>query len=186
MKNTLNKKFDLVLGIGGGKAIDTAKITAFKLGIDIFSIPTIASTCSATSALSVVYNNDGSFKEFFDFPSPPKKTFIDLETIKSAPEKYIWAGMGDTLAKFYEVRMKYEYVSSKNNGKTTYPNSLGKEISHLCKTVILENGVSAYFAEDINEEFKKVVLAIIVNTGMVSNLVEEFLNGAIAHSVFMG
>lgn len=94
--------------------------------------------------------------------------------------------MGDTLAKFYEVRMKYEYVSSKNNGKTTYPNSLGKEISHLCKTVILENGVSAYFAEDINEEFKKVVLAIIVNTGMVSNLVEEFLNGAIAHSVFYG
>ena len=53
LNNTLNKKFDLVLGIGGGKAIDTAKIAAFKLGIEIFSIPTIASTCSAASALSV-------------------------------------------------------------------------------------------------------------------------------------
>lgn len=186
LKNILNKKFDLVLGIGGGKAIDTAKIAAFKLGIDIFTIPTIASTCSATSALSVVYNNDGSFKEFFDLPSPPKKTFIDLETIKSAPKKYIWAGMGDTLAKFYEVRMKYEYVSNKSNGKMSYPNSLGKEISCLCGSVILENGISAYFNESINEEFKKVVLAIIVNTGMVSNLVDEFLNGAVAHSVFYG
>ena len=186
LENSLNKKFDLILGIGGGKAIDTAKIAAFKLGIDIFTIPTIASTCSATSALSVVYNNNGSFKEFFDFPYPPKKTFTDLETIKTAPEKYIWAGMGDTLAKFYEVRMKYEYVFKKNNGKMSYPNTLGKEISHLCGSVILENGISAYLNENINEEFKKVVLAIIVNTGMVSNLVEEFLNGAIAHSVFYG
>lgn len=39
LKNTLNKKFDLVLGIGGGKAIDTAKITAFKLGIDYIFYP---------------------------------------------------------------------------------------------------------------------------------------------------
>ncbi len=170
----MNKKFDLVLGIGGGKAIDTAKIAAFKLGIEIFSIPTIASTCSAASALSVVYNNDGSFQEFFNFPAPPKKTFIDLETIKSAPAKYIWAGMGDTLAKFYEVRMKYEYVSEKNNRTMSYPNSLGKKISHLCGSVILENGVSAYFSKDINDEFKKVVLSIVVNTGMVSNLIDDF------------
>ena len=185
LKNTMDKRFDLVLGIGGGKAIDTAKIAAYKLGIDIFSIPTIASTCSAASALSVVYNNDGSFKEFFNFPAPPKKTFIDLETIKTAPEKYIWAGMGDTLAKYYEVRTKYEYVSQRE-GHMSYPNSLGKEISHLCSSVILENGVAAYFGKNIDESFKKVVLAIIINTGMVSNLVDEFLNGAVAHSVFYG
>ena len=186
LKNTKDKNFDLVFGIGGGKAIDTAKIAAYKLGIDIFSIPTIASTCSAASALSVVYNNDGSFKEFFDFPMPPKKAFIDLTTIKNAPKKYIWAGMGDTLAKFYEVRTKYEYVSQRSNGHMSYPNSLGKEISHLCSSVILENGVSAYFNNNIDESFKKVVLAIIINTGMVSNLVDEFLNGAVAHSVFYG
>lgn len=186
LKNSRDKDFDLVLGIGGGKAIDSAKIVAYKLGIDIFSIPTIASTCSAASALSVVYNNDGSFKEFFDFPAPPKKTFIDLTTIKNAPEKYIWAGMGDTLAKFYEVRMKYDYVSQRNNGHMSYPNSLGREISNLCSSVILENGVSAYFNSTIDESFKKIVLAIIINTGMVSNLVDEFLNGAIAHSVFYG
>ena len=82
--------------------------------------------------------------------------------------------------------MKYEYVSEKNNGTMSYPNSLGKEISHLCGSVILENGVSAYFSKDINDEFKKVVLSIVVNTGMVSNLVDDFLNGAIAHSVFYG
>lgn len=71
------------MGIGGGKAIDTSKIVASKLEKDIFIIPTIASTCAGTSALSVVYNNDSTFKEFCFFKEPPKKIFIDLETIKN-------------------------------------------------------------------------------------------------------
>ena len=180
-----DKDFDLVLGVGGGKAIDTAKIVASKLKKDIFVVPTIASTCAGTSALSVVYNNDKTFKEFCLYDAPPKKIFIDLETIKKSPKKYIWAGMGDTLAKFYEVRLKAEYLKNKNID-INFPSSMGVELSKLCRDIIIENGIKAYENPEINEEFKKVVLAIIANTGMVSNLVDEFLNGGIAHSVFYG
>ena len=180
-----NKDFDLVLGVGGGKAIDTAKIVASKLKKEMFVVPTIASTCAGTSALSVVYNNDKTFKEFCLYDAPPKKIFIDLETIKKSPKKYIWAGMGDTLAKFYEVRLKVEYLKNKNID-INFPSSMGVELSKLCRDIIIENGIKAYENSEINEEFKKVVLAIIVNTGMVSNLVDEFLNGGIAHSVFYG
>ena len=93
--------------------------------------------------------------------------------------------MGDTLAKFYEVRLKHEYMISKNMS-VNFPSSMGVQISSLCREMILKNGVSAYYDDKISEEFKKTVLAIIVNTGMVSNLVDEFLNGAVAHSVFYG
>ena len=185
LKETTDKNYELVIGAGGGKAIDTAKIVASKLKIDLFVIPTIASTCAGTSALSVVYNNDKTFKEFAFFEAPPKKIFIDLETIKKAPKKYIWAGIGDTLAKFYEVRVKHEYMVSKNL-PVNFPSSMGIKISSLCRDMILENGVTAYYSDEINEEFKKIVLTIIVNTGMVSNLIDEFLNGAVAHSVFYG
>ena len=39
----------------GGKALDTAKGTAEKAGLPVFTFPTIAVTCAATTALSVVY-----------------------------------------------------------------------------------------------------------------------------------
>lgn len=184
--NTIkNENIDLVLGVGGGKAIDTAKIVASKLEKDIFVVPTISSTCAGTSALSVVYNDDKTFKEFCFYDAPPKKIFIDLETIKKSPIKYIWAGMGDTLAKFYEVRLKAEYLKNKNIDMN-FPSSMGVELSKICRDMIVNNGEKAYKSTEINEKFKKVVLAIIVNTGMVSNLVDEFLNGGIAHSIFYG
>lgn len=185
LQKTEGKNYTLVIGAGGGKAVDTGKIVADRLKVDMFVIPTIASTCAGTSALSVVYNNDKTFREFAIFKAPPKKIFIDLQTIKNAPKKYIWAGMGDTLAKFYEVRLKHEYMISKNM-PINFPSSMGVQISSLCREMILKNGVSAYYSNEINEEFKKIVLSIIVNTGMVSNLVDEFLNGAVAHSVFYG
>lgn len=185
LEKVQDKGCTLVIGAGGGKAVDTGKIVADRLKADMFAVPTIASTCAGTSALSVVYNNDKTFREFAIFKAPPKKIFIDLQTIKNAPKKYIWAGMGDTLAKFYEVRLKHEYMISKNMS-VNFPSSMGVQISSLCREMILKNGVSAYYDDKISEEFKKIVLAIIVNTGMVSNLVDEFLNGAVAHSVFYG
>lgn len=185
LEKVKDKKFDIVLGIGGGKALDTAKLTAFKLGLKILTVPTIAATCAATSSLSVVYNDNGSFAEIANFPAPPVKTFINLETLKNAPSKYIWAGMGDTLAKFYEVELKSKW--SIDFGKElSYQSTLGRTISSLCRELILKHGEKAFTSSEIGEDFKNVILAVIVNTGYTSNLVEEYLNGAIAHSVCYG
>ena len=52
---------DTVIGLGGGKALDTGKIAAFHLGARIVTVPTIASTDSPTSSLGVVYSLDGVY-----------------------------------------------------------------------------------------------------------------------------
>ncbi|MEI6856889.1 iron-containing alcohol dehydrogenase [Psychrilyobacter sp.] len=183
--STFTENFDLVIAAGGGKAIDIGKIVASKINLDLFAIPTIASTCAGTSAVSVVYSNDHSFKDLYFLKTVPNKIFIDLETLNNAPKKYLWAGIGDTLGKYYEVNLKKENLSKKNP-KINFSSLMGIELANNCKNIILENSEEAYFNSKITEEFKEVVLTIVVNTGMVSNLVDEFFNGAIAHSVFYG
>ena len=108
-----NSDVSFVMGVGGGKAIDTSKCLADMLGVRVVTVPTIASTCAASSALSVVYNENHAFEGFWYLKSPAYHIFIDTSIISEAPDKYFRAGIGDTLAKYYEVEF-----SSRGRKKT--------------------------------------------------------------------
>ncbi len=172
-----------VFGMGGGKAIDTAKGAAYLGNVPVFTFPTIAATCAATTKLSVVYKNDGSFERFFFYEMPPEHSFIHLGVIASAPAQYFRAGMGDTIGKFFECHF------SSRGDKLEHNSLLGRQISNLCYEPLLEHGKKAL--EDckhnkVTFEFLQAVLANIVSTGLVSLLVKDDYNCAVAHSVYYG
>lgn len=176
-------QIDMVFGMGGGKAIDNAKGVAEKMGLPVFTFPTIAATCAATTALSVVYREDGNFEEFYFYERPAIHCFIDLDIIANAPAIYLQAGMGDTIGKYFECHF------SARGDQLAHSSRLGRTISEMCYFPLLDHGVKALSDcknHVVSEELQEAVLANIVSTGLVSLMVLDQYNCAVAHSVYYG
>lgn len=184
-ENSAVKNADMIFAIGGGKALDTSKALAYMINKTVFTFPTIASNCAGTTAVSIMYNRDGSFKEPFFFPAPAKHCFIYTPVIAQSPAKYIWAGMGDTYAKYFEAQM-----SSRGEDLVHY-HALGVTASQLCLYPLLKYGKKAM--EDFKNgkasfEVEQVILSVVVTTGIASILLtaEHIIdyNTGLAHAVF--
>lgn len=176
---------DMIFAVGGGKATDTAKALANLVGKPVFTFPTIASNCSACTSVSIMYHPDGSFYKPFFFEKPPVHAFIHLGIIARSPERYMWAGMGDTYAKYFECT-----VSSRGEELSHYIR-LGVVASSMCLEPILAYGEKALEdnrAGQISRELEQVVLAIVVSTGIASILLTKDqiidYNTGLGHAVF--
>lgn len=179
------KKAHMVFAVGGGKALDTCKCLCIENNKPIFTFPTIASNCAACTSVSVIYKEDGSFLKPHFFTKPPIHTFIDTEIIAEAPEIYLWAGIGDTYAKYYEAT-----ISSRDE-ELQHFTALGVTISKMCLDPLMKYGKKAY--EDnkkgiFSYEFEQTVLSIVVTTGIASILLtRDFTpdyNSGLAHAIF--
>ena len=179
------KQADMVFAVGGGKAVDTCKCLCIDDDKPIFSFPTIASNCAATTSVSIMYNEDGTFLEPHFFVRPVMHAFINTEIIAQAPVQYMWAGIGDTYAKYYEAT-----ISSRGETLEHYT-ALGVNISQMCKDPILKYGKKGLEDHDkqiASYELEQMVLSIVVTTGIASLfLTRDFTpdyNSGLAHAIF--
>lgn len=180
-------KPDFLVGMGGGKAIDTAKGVAYQLRIPLVSMPTLVSNCAPITALSVVYREDGPFDRFQFFDAPPALTLIDLAIAAAAPAKYFRAGMGDTLAKHLESTF-----SARNDelGVTLdHLSSIGLALSTTCYDPIIKYGRKALDEVERGEAGSAMEIcarSIIVSAGLVSLMANDDYNCALAHATCYG
>ncbi|MCL1995815.1 MAG: glycerol dehydrogenase [Defluviitaleaceae bacterium] len=178
-----NSGLDAIIGVGGGKAMDTAKAVAYYLKLPVIIVPTIASTDAPTSALSVLYTDDGVFDQYLVLPKNPEYVVVDSEVIAKAPSRLLVAGMGDALATYFEARSCMSSSSKTMSGGIT--SLTGLSLAKLSYEVLLENGLKAKLSCDENANSYALEAIIEANTYLSGIGFESGGLGA-AHSIHNG
>ena len=132
---------EFVVGLGGGKTLDTAKATAYEAKVAVAIVPTLAASDAPCSALSVIYTQAGEFKRYLVLPTNPNLVLVDTQIIANAPARLLVAGMGDALATWFEAE------SCKTSFATNMTGRLGSmssyALANLCYNALLEYGPKA-------------------------------------------
>lgn len=175
---------EAIIGVGGGKVLDLVKAAGNKTSKPVILIPTLASNCSPWTPISVLYNSFGTFKGFEIYPVSTSLLLIEPEILVRAPIDLFIAGIGDTLAKWYEGDVQLKTIDHK-----TVPMMISHYAAKECKDILLQSSAAAVHAIEngnLNEDFIKVVETIIVYAGMVGGFGDHFGRTAGAHSIHNG
>ena len=174
---------DAVVGIGGGKTIDTAKAVAHPAGTRLVIVPTLASTDAPTSALSVVYSDEGAFLEYRFFERNPDVVLVDTEVIAKAPVRFLVAGIGDALATWFEAESSSLTRAQAMSGGAPTRSALA--LARLSYDTLLEYGVAARRAVEADAVTYAVEAVVEANT-LLSGLGFESGGLAAAHAIHNG
>ena len=184
---------DCTVGLGGGKAIDTAKCVAE--GANIIIVPTIAATDAATSHSAVLYTEDGAFDDYAYFKQSPSVVLVDTTVIANAPVRFLVAGMGDALSTYFEARASAAAYAKVNAGlpcgfrEGFAPPAKGTNaalcLAKLCYDILMKDGLKAKISAE-NKAVTPALENIIEANSLLSGLGFESGGLAAAHAVHDG
>jgi glycerol dehydrogenase len=172
---------EMIIGVGGGKALDTSKAVAYHMNVPIITVPTIAATCAAWAPLSVMYTDDGCPIGGLDTYAP-EFVVCDHSILCKSPMRYFAAGLGDSLAKWPELGI------GESQGNELY--HAGIQVARYIFDVCLELGerISCNISQEELDTSLQVAIDIAIPlTGLVSELTSGVMGGSdlalVAHGV---
>ncbi|MFC3418725.1 glycerol dehydrogenase [Salinicoccus hispanicus] len=178
-----NNDVDIVIGVGGGKTLDTSKAIADNLKTPVIIVPTTASTDAPTSSLSVIYSDEGEFTGYRFYDKNPDLIIVDSNVVVNAPIKLFASGMSDAMATLVEAR-----ATLNRKGETMVggqPTLASIAIAEKCEETLFKHGHAAFQAASKGLVTPQVNAVIEANT-LLSGL--GFENGglAAAHAIHNG
>ena len=177
------KGIDVVCGVGGGSAIDTAKATAYYQHKPVVIIPTVCATDAPCTGLSVIYQDDGTFDSYLFYPRNPDVVVVDTSIIAKAPIRFLVSGMGDALGTFFEARVcERNHAPSLENGGITRS---AMALCRLCWDTLQDKGLLAK-VDAQQGLLTPAVEAIVEANTYLSGVGADNGGLAVAHSVYNG
>ncbi|MEM0343027.1 MAG: glycerol dehydrogenase [Thermoplasmata archaeon] len=157
---------DVIIGCGGGKAVDTAKAVGERLKAPVICVPTQCATNADQMADAVIYTEDHRFVEDMYLTRAPVLVLVDTEVIARAPVMYFVQGMGDALASAFE---KPAYAASQKGKRgAEQATTAALEVNLKCFETLMRYGIQAkkdVEAGRVTEAVEAVVEAIKLQSG---------------------
>ncbi len=171
-----------VLGIGGGKTLDTAKALAHFMAVPVAIAPTIASTDAPCSALSVIYTDSGEFDRYLMLPHNPNIVIVDTQVVAGAA-RLLASGHWRCAATWFEARAcSRSGATTMAGGKCT---QAALALAELCYDTLLEQGEKAMLAAEQHVVTPALERIIEANT-YLSGVGFESGGLAAAHAIHNG
>ncbi|OKP80747.1 glycerol dehydrogenase [Paenibacillus helianthi] len=179
----LDAGIGVIVGIGGGKTLDTAKAVSHFAELPVVLVPTVASTDAPCSALSVLYTEDGQLDRYLHLRRSPDVVVADVDIIAKAPARLLAAGMGDALSTYYEAR------ACRRSGAVTEAGGTGSiaafALAGACRDTLLAYGAEAL--RDCREGIGSDAVGRIVEANIyLSGIGFESGGLAAAHAIHNG
>lgn len=177
------KDVEVILGIGGGKTLDTAKAVSYTADLPVVIVPTVASTDAPCSALSVLYTDEGDFDCYLPLKRNPDMVIADFDLIAKAPARLLVAGMGDALSTYYEARACRQSGAVTHAGGTSTIAAFS--LARACLDTLFAEGEIAL--EDVKQGIASSAVEHIVEANIyLSGVGFESGGLAAAHAIHNG
>lgn len=147
---------EMVVGIGGGRSVDTAKLISYNLGRPFVSLPTAASHDGMASPFVSVKSD----KPHSIVASAPMGVFVDIGVIRRAPARLLASGCGDLVANIIAVR-DWQLGHRK---KAEYYGRYAADLAMMSAKIVMEN--SARFAREGPDA--RVIVEGLISAGVAS------------------
>ena len=186
--NALNEEIlkyspNAIIGLGGGKAMDTAKAVAKSMNIPIIICPTIASNDAPTSRLIIIYDEFHKVQAVEKTKSNPEIVIVDTEIIVQAPARFFSAGIGDAISKMFEANQCHD--SNGLNSFGTPPLETALLLANSTYRNLLKWGKSAL--DDVKlKKNTSIVEKVVESTVLLSGLGFESGGLSLAHALIRG
>jgi glycerol dehydrogenase-like iron-containing ADH family enzyme len=169
------EKPNVIVGIGGGKVLDAAKLIAHQSKLPIVTIPATGATCAAWTALSNVYDAGGAFSYDVTLDRCPEMMIVDYDVIATAPKRTLVSGIGDAIAKWYESS-----VSSGSSDKTMVIAAVQE--ARILRDILFQKSAEA-IANPNSPVWREVVDATVCLAGAIGGIGGASCRTVAAHAI---